>query len=716
MNKLVTYILLLFCLSSTAQNKAYYINHTGNDANDGLSIASAWLTLSNINSINFKPGDKILLEGDQLFTGNIQIDANDAGTAVNPVTISSYGTGKATINAMNAAGIYISNAGGIRISNLIIKGDGSAHDGVDVFVNQTTADIDFISMDSIEVFGFGKRGCLIGAYSTDKGINHCTIRHSSFHDNIIAGLEIFGDWPSFSNTDFTISYCKFYNNYGDLTPTSKATGSGLVVSGVDGGLVEYCEAYNNGANNRSTGGGPVGIWAYDAKNITFQYCESHHNKAGLTKDGGGFDLDGGSQYCTVQYCYSHDNEGYGFALVEYGSSNEFTGNIIRYNISQNDARKNSNGAIALYAVDASHLVKNSEIHNNTFYIDANSMVNGRPSAINILTQNYSGVNIRNNIFYVTAGVDMMNCETSLSAAEIYFGANNYYSSASQYDFLWNGSHYTSLDQWKTVASGQEINSGIAVGIVQNPLLTNAGSGNTINPADGGNFNSLFGYTLDPLSPLVDKAITTANMGSHDFFGNALPASSNYDIGASEAMPVTVLPLTIISFSGKAKENELQLQWKVANEEYLDRYEIQKSVNGDNFKTIGTIVANAVRNYQFTDDNWKQAEAVYRLRYVYPNGKFGISQTLKISKANTNTVNAFYKEGQGAALEVYSYKKQAVMISVYSLGGSMLYSSRRNLSDGYNAITIGEASNWQAGVYFIQVIAGNTSTVKFVKPH
>lgn len=708
-------ILLLFCLTTLAQNKTYYISHNGNDSNDGLSIASSWLTLSKANAINFKAGDRILLEGSQIFTGSIQLDASDAGTAVNPVVISSYGTGQATISAINVTGIYISNASGIHISNLIIKGDGSDHDGIGVFVNQTTTDIDFLAIDSIEVFGFGGRGCLIGAYNTDKGINHFTIRHSSFHDNMIAGLETFGDWPSFSNTDFTISYCKFYNNYGNLTPTSKATGSGLVISGVDGGLVEYCEAYNNGANNRSTGGGPVGIWAYDARNIVFQYCESHHNKAGLTKDGGGFDLDGGSQYCTIQYCYSHDNEGYGFALVEYGSPNEFTGNTIRYNISQNDARKNGNGAIALYAEDNLHRVKNSEIYNNTIYADANNLTNGRPAAISILTQNYSGVKIRNNIFYVLSGVDMINSELSLSTEEIYFGSNNYYSSASQYDFLWNGNHYTSLDQWKTAASGQETNSGIALGIIQNPLLMNAGSGNTIGPADGGNFNSLFGYTLNPLSPLVDKAIATTNMGSHDFFGNSTPLGANYDIGASEVMPVMALPLRIINFSGKAKEYQLQLQWKVTNEEYIDKYEIEKSVSRNSFKTIGVVAANGVGNYEFTDEKWEKKEAVYRLRYTYPNGKFGVSQSVSISNANIQSVNALYKEGQGAALEIYSDKKREAVIIVYSPGGSLLHRSLQNLSKGYNAITIKEATNWQSGIYLVQIAAGDISTVKFIKP-
>jgi hypothetical protein len=707
-------ILLLFRLCATAQNKTYYISHTGNDANDGLNISSAWSTFSHVNNINLQPGDKILLEGSQIFTGSIQLDAGDAGTATNPVTISSYGMGLATINAINGAAIYASNAGDIHLNNLILKGDGSDHDGLDIFVTQTTADINNILIDSIEVFGFGKKGCLIGAYGTDKGIKHLRIQHSSFHDNTIAGLETFGEWPSFSNSDFTISYCKFYNNYGQLAPTSKGTGNGIVISGVDGGVIEYCEAYNNGANNRSTGGGPVGIWAYDAKNIVIQYCESHHNKAGLNKDGGGFDLDGGSQYCTIQYCYSHDNEGYGMALVEYGSPNEFTGNIIRYNISQNDARKNSYGAITLYAEDNLHTIKNSEIYNNTLYIDANNLVNGRPSSVNILTQNYSGVNIRNNIFYVTGGVDMMNCEFALPTAEVYFGANNYYSSVSAYDFLWGGSHHTSLEQWEAAAIGQETNAGVAIGISQNPLLMNAGSGNTINPADGGNLHSLLGYSLNPLSPLVDKAITTANMGTHDFFDNALPSSSNYDIGAAEAMPVAVLPLTIISFSGKAKEKEVQLQWTVTDEEYLDRYEIQKSVNGSDFKTIGSVPAKGLKDYKFTDDKFRMANATYRLRYVYLSGKFGISQSITISNSIAKSTRAFYKAGEGAEIDIYCDKNEKALISAYSSGGSLVHRSSYNLPKGYNAIIIKEASNWHSGMYVIEIATANISSIKFVK--
>lgn len=701
-------ILLLSCFRILAQNKTYYISPSGNDANNGLTITTAWQTLAPVNNLDLEPGDRVLLEGGQTLTGSVQLDANDLGTPNNPIIISSYGNGRATLYSVNSSGIFAFNTGGIRIANLVVKGDGSNYDGIDFLLNQTNADIDYISIDSVEVFNFGGRGLLIGAYDTDKGFNHVTVEHSSFHDNGVAGLETFGALPLFSNTDFRIAYCKFYNNRGQITSTA-ITGNGAVISGVDGGIIEYCEAYNNGENNRSPGGGPVGIWVYDAKNVIIQFCESHHNKAGLLKDGGGFDIDGGAQYCIIQYCYSHDNEGAGFALVEYGSPNPFIGNIIRYNISQNDGRKNNFSGIILFAVDAQHPIKNSEVYNNTVYLNASNLTNGKPSAISILSKNFESTSVRNNIFYVTAGVDLMYSLFSLMPAEISFQNNNYFTLNGNYDFWWNGTHYTTFDSWKAIAAGQETE-----GMAQNPILEGPGTGSSVNPADGGSFNSLFGYTLSPFSPLVDKAVKSGDMGNRDFFGKPLPLTSDYDIGAAEALTISVLPLSIIHFEAKTNNTEAVLNWKVTNEGYLQKYEIQKSENGIEFKTIGSITARGNANYSFTDKDLKSADQYYRLRYIYPNGRSGVSKSIKISRSALKEVQSFYRKGYGAGLRIYSDKVEKAVVSTYSATGALMHTSPLNLQAGYNSIIIEDAVRWGHGVYFIHICATGNTVSKFIK--
>ena len=705
-------ITILFGLWCGAQNKIYYISATGNNSNNGLSVETAWQTLSPVNNLDLKPGDQILLEGGQSFTGYLEFNANDNGTTENPIIISSYGTGKAIIHAIDNVGLSATNTGGLNISNLIFEGNSSNYNGMYFLINQTTADIDHIYIDNVEVFDFGGRGFLLGADNTDKGFNHVSILNSSFHDNGIAGLETFGSWPLISHTDFTIGHCRFYNNLGTFT-TSAMTGYGIAVSGVDGGVIEYCEAYDNGANNRNPGGGPVGIWVYDTKNIVMQYCESHHNKAGLLKDGGGFDIDGGSAYCTIQYCYSHDNEGPGFALVEYGSSNEFTGNIVRYNVSENDARKNSYGSILLYAVDALHPVKSSYVYNNTVYVNASNLTNGTPSAIAIQSQNFTDVHVGNNIFYAINGVDLMNSWLSVPTNGIFFQNNDYYSAASVYNFWWNGSLYTSLNSWQA-ATGQELNGNISMAFTQNPLLQDPGTGGTVSPADGGQFTSLFGYQLNALSPLVDKGISFGDMGLHDFFGTALSLGSGYDIGAAEATSFTLLPLRIISFKGIAKANSIELEWKVTGEENIKQYEVQKSVDGYSYIAIGSVPASNIGTYHFHDTYERSEDVYYRLRCVYPDDKSEMSNSIRISKTGLKEIHAFYKEGQGVQVKLYSDKKEDVLISIYSANGQLLYTSLQNLQKGFNSITIDDALKWKQGQYFIHIKTENTAVVRFVK--
>src|SRR6185503_1540626 len=101
-------------------------------------------------------------------------------------------------------------------------------------------------------------------------------------------------------------YSKVFGNSGLFT-----VGNGIVVSNIDGGLIERSVAYGNGLRN-TTLRGPFGIWVWRSNRITVQHNESYGNRAidGST-EGGGFDLDGGVTNSVAQYNYSHDNDGPG---------------------------------------------------------------------------------------------------------------------------------------------------------------------------------------------------------------------------------------------------------------------------------------------------------------------------------------------------------------------------------------------------------------------
>ncbi len=326
---------------------SYYFSSTGNDSNDGRTKATARRNIALINDTEFNPGDSILLEGDQTFKGNIKLDEHDLGNTKKPIYIGSYGNGRAVIDAGEGNGIETLNSEGLHISRLVIKGnsaDSNKGNGISV-LNDLKGHIKLntIIIDSVEVYGFGFEGINVEGQHGKSGFRDVTIMDCVVRDNGNSGLYVKGHYnhkrSDYSHQHVIIRNVQAFNNLG--RPKNKMnTGSGIVLSDTDDGLIEKCVAYNNGGRCTSLQGGPVGIWAWDANNVVIQYNESYNNKTNCPFDGGGFDLDGGASNCVLQYNYSHDNEGSGYLIYQFGYARKHTNNIVRYNISRNDGRKN----------------------------------------------------------------------------------------------------------------------------------------------------------------------------------------------------------------------------------------------------------------------------------------------------------------------------------------------------------------------------------------
>jgi hypothetical protein len=287
------------------------------------------------------------LQGGQSFSGTLSLTAEDGGTAANPVRVSSYGSGRATIAAGANSGISVYNVSGIAISNLIISGTlaGNSASGVVMYTDLPGATkLDYLRLFNLDISGFGQSGVTLGAWPSDgskSGFRDVQITHVKAFGNADAGIQTYGYFSSsaigWSHENVYIGHCTTNDNKGIAFKGSNS-GSGIVLADVNAATIERCVSFNNGENNNWWAGGPVGIWTWDANNVVIQFNESYGNKTG-TIDGGGFDLDGGVTNSIMQYNYSHDNAGAGYLLAQFGTARAFGNNIVRYNISQNDSRK-----------------------------------------------------------------------------------------------------------------------------------------------------------------------------------------------------------------------------------------------------------------------------------------------------------------------------------------------------------------------------------------
>ncbi|MFK7748462.1 MAG: T9SS type A sorting domain-containing protein [Kordia sp.] len=529
MKKIISLIYLFF-LNTYATT--YYVSPSGSDTNSGTSVADAWQTIAHINTINFQPGDIILFEGGSTFTGNIYIESTDGNSASSPLQISSYGTGKATIDAGNNFGIYVYNSQGVIIDNLIIQGSGLAtntNSGI-LFYADLPGDVklDNIQIRNCEVFGFGLYGIAITSYANNTGYSNVLIDNNEIHDCLDKGITSSGFFSQsklgYSHSTITVRNCHVYNIPGS-SAFSGHSGNGIVLSDVDDSVIEYCTVHNCGSGNASCGG-PVGIWYWDSNDVIIQYCEVYQMSNGTGCDGAGFDLDGGVTNGIMQYNYSHDNEGPGYLIGQFQGSRAMQNITMRYNISENDSR-NYAGSIFLFNGEPSLPMANIDIYNNTIYL-SESVDNTGSEAVYFLDFNpiNQNINFQNNIFYVENNADLISIPAGAYSAT--FKGNAYYTTAG-FNINYNGNNYTSLTDFQQNAN-QEMDMGSPVGFQGNPLLTNPGNGGIIG--FGNDLHTLTAYQLTGASPVIDSGMNLMLSSFEDFYGNTT-IQNGTDIGAHE---------------------------------------------------------------------------------------------------------------------------------------------------------------------------------------
>ena len=280
----------------------YYVSATGNDLAGGTSATTAWKTIARVDAAALAAGDAVLFQGGAKFSGTLKLGAGDAGTTAAPITISSYGTGRAEIYGAAADGIDVTDTSGIVIANLNVEGGSPTNDasvGINLYNDRTSGGrlANGITITEVDVGGFGLRGIAIGAATTTDGFDHVSVTYATLHDDDEAGLFSYaGAYTAnpapygLAHADIYVAYVSAYDNGGNAIHL--ASGNGIELGNVSVATVEHCFAYDNGRNNNNFNSGPCGIWTYNSDRVTIEYNQSYANTAGHV-DGDGFDLDGG---------------------------------------------------------------------------------------------------------------------------------------------------------------------------------------------------------------------------------------------------------------------------------------------------------------------------------------------------------------------------------------------------------------------------------------
>ena len=479
----------------------YYLDaRSGNDAASGQSPALAWLSLGKVNAKTFQPGDQLLLKAGSTWTGCLH--PMGSGTASAKISIDRYGSGaKPVIHGGGVAGgaVLLENQQYWSINNLDVTNNGSAepkkmgilirndcvgtlsgiavkncdiHDVAGVMTNY----IDGKESGGI-VFSITISKPAVPSKWTDIIIENNTIRDVNREGILMQSLWI--NKPQDPNSN--------WSGLGPYLPSDNVRIAGNILENIGGdGIIPWCvkdsvveHNFVRASNNNTLGQGHAGVWPYFCENVVFQHNEVCETKTRF--DGMAFDFDNSNRNCIYQYNYCHDNEG---GFLNMCCDGNGSGNIARYNISQNDGCV-AGGRVFLVHGDGNH---GYQIYNNTIYVK-----NANPPMFEQgASSNGSDILFSNNIF-INIGSGAFNAPGGCT-----FDGN-----------LYTGNYHIAADARKILA---------------NPLLVAPGSG-------GKGLASVDGYKLASGSPAVSTGTPITNNGGLDYWRNAVSATARPHLGA-----------------------------------------------------------------------------------------------------------------------------------------------------------------------------------------
>jgi hypothetical protein len=511
-------LMLVVACRSTSQTTAtasspspstYYVSPSGNDAATGTSPATAWRTLGRASAATLAPGYRLLLQGGKTFVGQLTLDARDAGSGSDPVTVGSYGSGVATIHAVTGSGLYVHDTAGVDIENLNVVGGpqpGSSGTGINVYNDLASGHrLDHIEIDNVKVTGF-VAGIAVGGQNSQSGFGDVDIQNSNVTGNLDVGLETYGPTfnpqsPTYANQNVQVSHVVAAQNHGDPRDKTTNTGNGIVLGSVSDGTISWSTATNNGGAGASPQG-PAGIWTYDSTGMDLEHNLSYDNKTPNKVDGNGFGLDQNVSDSILQYNLSYGNDGTGYLVYSARNDSAQKNNIVRYNISSDDAR---DGNTFYGGISVIGLVENAEIYQNTVVMA--STPTATPPLLR-LGPSVHGIAVRNNMF-TTDSSPLVEVSSALPVSAVLLQGNDYYSVTGTWQVIWGQTNYTSLSAWRA-ATSQEVKDGQSTGLDADPNMVGPVVGLQVTtPTDASAGNA---FALKPGSALISAGLDIAELG------------------------------------------------------------------------------------------------------------------------------------------------------------------------------------------------------------
>lgn len=175
----------------------------------------------------------------------------------------------------------------------------------------------------------------------------------------------------------------------------------------------------------------------------------------------------------------------------------------------------------------------------------------------------------------------------------------------------------------------------------------------------------------------------------------------------------VLPLSLLSFSGKKQSGFNELKWDIAASQNINRFIIEYSSNGSNWLFAGEVAAinqQDARQYNFRHYTNETGRLFYRLQIEDHNGAITYSPVISLNGKEAGSIKVFPTVLTTSLLQVVS-EKEVTGIRIIDSNGRLVMVKQLNGQQGYFTVSLPALSR---GIYYVQLQTGSgNETVKII---
>lgn len=187
-------------------------------------------------------------------------------------------------------------------------------------------------------------------------------------------------------------------------------------------------------------------------------------------------------------------------------------------------------------------------------------------------------------------------------------------------------------------------------------------------------------------------------------------------------PLSVLAVSMEYFKGISQNGKHLLNWKANCTSASVRFEIQRSGDGQQFTSIGTISASQARcsqPFDFSDERPLNGTNYYRIRMTEVDGKASYSNivllVLKDKGADLLSLSPNPVTNNNAVLKLQAYEKLQATLRIADFTGRILRTQTIQLIPGINQLPI-DSYPLTKGVYYVSLYVSGVppQTIRLIK--